>query len=400
MRILVLDQFGELGGAQQCLLDLAPAIVEQGWDLHLAAPADGPYLDRAAQVGATSHELSLREYSSTHKGIVEQARFIGDTVRLSREIRALAVEPNLLYVNGPRVLPAAALAASRAPVLFHCQSRLFQKSAALAARLAIRSCQAGVVACCEYAAAPLRLDQERLRVVFNPGAAPDGKSEHPASAGCLPVTHSTHASKTGTLSANSRGPRIGVLGRISPEKGQLEFVRAAKIVSRSLPDATFVICGDALFSDPASRAYSDQVHQEAQGSAVELLGWRDDPTRVLGSLDLVVIPSTREPGTTRVIFEAYAHRKPVVAFATGGIAEVAQHGQTARLVNEISAEALAAEIADLLRDPRASGEMAKAGQLLWREHFTVERYRSEMLDAIRWAAGRWAAGKWAAEGAP
>ncbi len=391
MKILVLDQFAELGGAQQCLLDLAPGILDQGWDLHLAAPADGPYLERAAELGATAHELRVGKYSSTHKGFGEQARFVGETIGLSRQIRSLAVEHDLLYVNGPRVLPAAALAASATPVLFHCQSRLFQTSAANAARLAIRSCAAKVVACCEYAAKPLALDRGRLRIIFNPGAR---KSEHPASAGCLAATHSSDAAETGRPPAHAggsetaRGPRIGVLGRIAPEKGQLEFVRAAKIISRSAPETTFIVCGDALFSDTASLAYRDQVHQEARDSSVELLGWRDDAAGILDSLDLVVIPSTREPGTTRVIFEAYAHKKPVVAFATGGIAEVAEHGRTAHLVSEPTPEALAAEILGVLRDPQGSRSMADAGHRLWQERFTVERYRAEMIDAIKWAAGR------------
>jgi len=234
--------------------------------------------------------------------------------------------------------------------------------------LAIRSSKAKVVACCDYAAAPLALDLNQLRVIFNPGARP---SEHPASAGCLPPSH----------------PRIGVLGRIGPEKGQLEFVRAANIISRSLPGATFVVCGDALFSDPASIAYRDQVHQEARDTQIELLGWRTDAMNVLADLDVVVIPSTREPGTTRVIFEAYSYKKPVVAFPTGGIGEVAEHGRTARLASPTTSEALAAEILEVLRNPQASKSMAEAGHRLWQERFTVERYRTEMIDAIEWAAG-------------
>ncbi len=46
MKILFLEQFSELGGGQQCLIDLLPAIREQGWKATVAAPGSGPALLR------------------------------------------------------------------------------------------------------------------------------------------------------------------------------------------------------------------------------------------------------------------------------------------------------------------------------------------------------------------
>src|SRR5256885_17159324 len=47
MKILFLDQFSDLGGAQRCLLDLLPAVLERGWLAHVAAPGDGCLRPRA-----------------------------------------------------------------------------------------------------------------------------------------------------------------------------------------------------------------------------------------------------------------------------------------------------------------------------------------------------------------
>ena len=50
MNILFLDQFSDLGGAQRCLLDLLPAVIERGWRAHVAAPGEIALLELALPV--------------------------------------------------------------------------------------------------------------------------------------------------------------------------------------------------------------------------------------------------------------------------------------------------------------------------------------------------------------
>ena len=122
--------------------------------------------------------------------------------------------------------------------------------------------------------------------------------------------------------------RIGVIGRIAPEKGQLEFVQAARLLFRQLAPGRrceFVVCGDALFSSPE---YSRRVRAEAEGLPIEFTGWRDDIRDVLSTLDLVVVPSSAVEATTRVILEAFSAGVPVVAFRSGGIPEIVEDGVT------------------------------------------------------------------------
>ncbi len=59
-RLLILDQFNQLGGAQRCLLDLLPAFLAAGYETHLAAPGDGPLADGARSRGAVVHQHPLR----------------------------------------------------------------------------------------------------------------------------------------------------------------------------------------------------------------------------------------------------------------------------------------------------------------------------------------------------
>jgi hypothetical protein len=53
MRVLMVDQFGEPGGAQLCLLDSIRALREAGWDVDVAAPAEGPLGEACRARGAS-----------------------------------------------------------------------------------------------------------------------------------------------------------------------------------------------------------------------------------------------------------------------------------------------------------------------------------------------------------
>lgn len=365
MNVLVVDQFVELGGAQRCFLDLAPAIRAAGWRLAAALPGEGPYNERLRQLGADIHTFRTGNYSNGRKGLAEQLRFAAETPVVARALRAIAerTAPELVYVNGPRVLPAAALAArSRPPLLFHCHNHLPQSAAARAAAQALRWSQARVVSCCEHAIGPLRgaVAAERIEVVYNGVPAPG--EETPERDGRFAV---------------------GVVGRISPEKGQHHFVQAASRIHD--PNIRLLICGDALFGDPAAEAYRDRLPRDAP---VEFLGWRADPGPALAGLDLLVVPSIQEPATPRVIIEAYARGVPVLAYATGGIAEIVENGATGVLLPEPDAEALARALGELIAAPRDRlRAMGENGRRLWRERFTVERYRRDMLNAMTRAAG-------------
>src|SRR5205814_1626691 len=187
-------------------------------------------------------------------------RFAWELPGLARQIRKLSAD--IVYVNGPRLLPAAGFA--RAPLVFHCHSYLGKGYAAALAGASLS--RATVIGSCGFVLEPLRplVGSERMTVVYNG------------------IEKSLGAART-----SASVPRIGVIGRIAPEKGQLTFVQAAQL----LPKWQFVICGAPLFGDPAAARYFDRVRESATGLPIEFLGWRDDVGVVLSELDLLVVPS-------------------------------------------------------------------------------------------------------------
>lgn len=320
MNILFVDQYSELGGAQQCLLDLMPAILERGWQAHVAAPGDGPLIDSLRAMGIPCHRTPLH---------------------LRRLVSRLSID--LVYVNGPRLLPAATCCGR--PVIFHAHSVPQDRYARTLAGIALRTTQAEVIAVSEYAAASWRrfVPDSRIRVIYN--GVPD----------------------YGVRQSRCPGPfRIGMVGRIAREKGHLDFVQAARMVGHS----KFVICGAPLFSDAN---YAEQIRAEARGAPVEFMGWQADIGPVLHSLDILAVPSAAHDAAPRVILEAFSAGVPVVAYPSGGIPELASDGGV------VVTQTLAETIVGLLADPERMHALSIAGRRAWARRFRLESYRENIV---------------------
>ena len=351
MNILFLDQFSEMGGAQRCLADLLPATARRGWQAHLAIPGNGPLVEFGRLYRASVHTLACGPYHSGRKRWTDVASFARQLPSQVRTIARIIREHKIdvLYVNGPRVLPAATLASRGLPLIFHAHSRISQKSVAQFARLCLRRRSTSVIANCSFVAEPLRKHRE-VHVIYN------GVSD--------------------LARARAGGPiRIGIIGRIAAEKGQLEFVEAARLLAADAPGCSFIVCGAPLFSDPD---YAAGVRSAAVGLPIEFLGWRDDVSSILAGLDLLVVPSSPIEAIPRVILEAYSAGVPVVAYRTGGIPEVVEHARTGWLVDP-TPEALATQLRELLANPEQLRPVPQQARAAWHDKYTIERYQSEVV---------------------
>src|ERR1035441_6534222 len=315
MNLLLLDQFSDPGGAQQNLLELLPAIRDAGWHALVGLPGEGELFERVRALGFQAEAIGCGPYGSGRKSAADVGRFLAGTPRLARQMRRMArrADADLVYLNGPRLLPAAAMAGLGLPVLFHAHSYLGSAAARRLAGWALGRMDAWVVGQCEFVAAPWRpfVRPQRTRVIYNGVAGPA-----PAQA----------RSRAGP-------PRIGCIGRIAPEKGQREFVAAAARIHRALPQCRFAIYGAPLFGESAAARYTAQVHADAEGLPLEFGGWADDIHECMAQLDLRLVPSAGQEATTRVILEAFAAGLPVIAFPSGGIPEVVEDGVTGMLAN-------------------------------------------------------------------
>jgi glycosyltransferase involved in cell wall biosynthesis len=234
----------------------------------------------------------------------------------------------------------------------------------LAVRLAgqaLRWSRASLIACCQFAAEPLSpyVAEDRRRIVYNGVSKPGWP---------------------GRRGSDPESWNIGVIGRVEPEKGQLEFVYASRTLMDEFPNCRFSVIGAPLFSGPA---YLEKVKAAGRGLPVEFLGWQEDISAEFSKLDLLVVPSSDSDSTPRVVLEAFSAGIPVVAFPSGGIPELVQDGETGFLAAAPSAAALAARIRSvLLMDRRALRAVVIRAGVAWMDRYTLERYQQEVIGAI------------------
>lgn len=362
MKLLLLDQFSDPGGAQQGLLELLPAIRQRGWTAAVGLPGHGELFARVSHLGFRAARILCGPYRSGPKSLADAVRFALDTPRLAVKIRRLAAESaaEAVYVNGPRLVPAAALAGLEIPLVFHSHSYLFPGAVRRMAGAALKRCDAWLIGSCRFVAEPWHpfVRPERRCVIYNGVAAP--ACSRPFRAG---------------------PPVIACAGRIAPEKGQREFVAATELIRRAIPACRFVVYGAALFGSPAAERYELEVRAAGERLGVEFRGWTGNIQEALAVTDLLLVPSAGHEATTRVILEAHAAGVPVIAFRSGGIPEVIDHGRDGWLTNSTEEMArLAIEV--LAQDPASLAAIRRNAQESWKRRFTLERYHRELLDFI------------------
>lgn len=162
---------------------------------------------------------------------------------------------------------------------------------------------------------------------------------------------------------------VAASGKVWPVKGIDVLVRAAAIVCLEFPRTNFVVAG------LMEGEYSEQVTELA-----ESLGVRANFTfigRVLPILSIVKACDifcllSRSEGLSNALLEAMACGLPCVATAVGGNPEVVQHEHSGFLVANEDAEAAAARILQLLRDPALRHRMGNNGRNVVANRFTVD----------------------------
>jgi glycosyltransferase involved in cell wall biosynthesis len=185
---------------------------------------------------------------------------------------------------------------------------------------------------------------------------------------------------TGDVRLPRRIRKIGVVGRVEAGKGQLEFVQAARLLSREASGCRFAVIGAPMFS---GLDYYRKVTTSARGLAIEFIDWQDNLVKTYSELDLLVVPSGAMEATTRVILEAYSAGVPVVAFPTGGIPEILEDQQTGFLTEAATAEALARRILSVLRmDQEMLWAVVKRARKAWSDRFTLQAYRNRVCGVL------------------
>ncbi|MFQ5973220.1 MAG: glycosyltransferase, partial [Alphaproteobacteria bacterium] len=164
------------------------------------------------------------------------------------------------------------------------------------------------------------------------------------------------------------GPVIGFIGRHTPQKDPLMFLRVVAALCQELPGVQALVVGDG----PLRRELEAEAIRLGLERFCRFTGARHDIPALLGAMDLFILSSVSE-GFPFAVLEAMAMERPVVTTAVNGVPELIEDGVSGRVVPPRDEAALTRAALDLLRTPEQAQALGRAARQRVANHFTVAR---------------------------
>jgi len=125
--------------------------------------------------------------------------------------------------------------------------------------------------------------------------------------------------------ARENDPVVGMVGRLSPEKGIETAIRAVARLRRDWPRLKLCLVGDGNGSNRYRSSLKAMVQQLGLEKMVHFVGYQPGAQRAINQFDVLVVSSLAEPFGL-VTIEAMALGCPVVVTDTGGSPEIVRDG--------------------------------------------------------------------------
>jgi glycosyltransferase involved in cell wall biosynthesis len=163
---------------------------------------------------------------------------------------------------------------------------------------------------------------------------------------------------------------ITMASRMLWDKGAGEFIAAAKLLKEKGVDARFLLAGDTDSGNPASVS-EKQLKKWHDNKIAEWLGFKKDMRKIFKMSNIVCLPSYRE-GLPKVLIEAAACGKPIIATDVPGCREIVKHGKNGLLVAAKDYIGLAGAMELLINDEKMRIKMGKEGRAIAESDFRIE----------------------------
>jgi glycosyltransferase involved in cell wall biosynthesis len=162
-------------------------------------------------------------------------------------------------------------------------------------------------------------------------------------------------------------PVIGIVSKLWDGKGHETLIRAFEELKKEIHDPVLVIVGEGYLHEKLVNL----VHGLGLTGSVIFTGFHMDVSEIIATFDVAVLPSLFE-GMGRVLLEAMAMEKPVVASRVGGIPDLVHDGVNGILIAPGSVQELRSSLVKILRNPAMAAEMGKQGRKRISEVFSAE----------------------------
>ncbi len=369
-RILYISHTARLGGAERSLLTLLERLDRGRYEPSVVLPGPGQLADELRRIGIPQHTVPvLGRLRWTRNPLTLFAyfwRWRCAGAAIGRLIEKLGID--LVHANSTTahlfVSSSPAAARRRIPCIWHVRDTR-TPGGRLDAMMTRRA--AAIIAVSRSVAERQPGNVAAKTVVIYNGVDTDAFA--PADGAALRAE----------FGLDTGAPVAGIAGQFVPWKGHERFLDAAARVARRLPNACFLVVGDDRFGDFPS-ALND-LRRKASDLGIDgrviFTGWRDDMPALLNAMDVLVVASENEP-FGRVIIEAMACGKPLIAFRSGGPAEIIEHEKTGLLVEPFDVAAMADAVARLLSDRTEAAAFGQRGREVACERFSAEAHAREV----------------------
>jgi glycosyltransferase involved in cell wall biosynthesis len=373
LRVAFINHTAELGGGEIALLELV-----RNFDASLISPivilfANGPLVPLLQEVvevhvvSLSSDVLKAKKDQLNLRSLVQSGPVV-DTASFMYRLHSLllSLNPYVVYTNSLKadLLGGVTGRLLGIPVVWHVRDRISPEyipgNIAKIFRILAKVIPTRIIANSASTLFSISADSMSLRdaglgVVIHDGVdigkynAPDECSKH-------------------------RWITIGLIGRISPWKGQDVFIEAVRLIYRSYPDVRFQIVGSVTFGETD---FSQRIQQLLQvyelTDIIELVGFESNIPRRLSTLDIVVHASVIPEPFGQVIIEAMAAGKPVIATNGGGVPEIVCDGINGILIPMRDAESMALAMTKLIVDKALCSRMGSAARSHVAGNFTISK---------------------------
>lgn len=173
---------------------------------------------------------------------------------------------------------------------------------------------------------------------------------------------------------------IGVVGEISPAKGQRDLLQAVRLLHVAQRPVRLVVVGNHR------REYVWELQRYARdlgiGSLVHWAGFCRHVPQLMTALDIYACPSLSE-SLPLTILEAMSVARPIVATSVGGIPEIIRHGETGLLARPSDPAGLAQAIAEVLDRPALAARLGQAARALVSQNFSRRTQTDKIIELYR-----------------
>lgn len=349
-KILFANHVGHIGGAEKSLIDLIKHLPQRDYEVSLLAPS-GPLTDLAAPYCKSTYTFNFKSYSRMNFPL-----YACNTCRFMNYLHRFdAVHSNSLKVYMDLFFATMMM---RKKHIAHIRDIIKPKIN----RVMMLNRAARVVANSEAARdnlVKIGVEPERIDVIYNAV-----NMDNYATRQEMPDELRTR------FNISRRSRVIAFVGQLCKRKAVDILLRAFALIQDRV-DACLVIAGEDNETGGEYLHYLQDLALELKIKRIIFTGFLHDIPGLMSSIDILVLPSLEEP-FGRVLIEAMAAGKPVLASSVGGIPEIVDHGENGLLFEKGDMETLSNYLREMSTLPEKYADFGEKGRMKVQEYFSID----------------------------